>query len=402
MSILSQLQEQLNISSFEFIRKNYASWLNEPGSNFFNVNRLVPQIFENGIIVYGAGSNCVKFLTSLFLLNIKANILCVADMDESKQGKTILGIHIVSIEELSKYDKQTPILITPLESFIQITEALENMKFSNLHYYDKEVAKYITFMNEFLKKDDGKKYFDFNGIRLPYLNSYEKIFMFLEIFYDTLYIHTFFNDNYDKSIVKIVDLHLNEGPYGYKDGNFDVTVKENDVVMDVGAWIGSFSAYAAYKGAEVYAFEPTSETFKLLEQTAELNRPNKIYPIEKALSDKRAKGRIVFCALNSAANKLITDNSLPKNSQEISISSLDEFVAENNIKKVDFIKADIEGSERYMLRGAMNTLKTFAPKLAICTYHLPDDPQVLENIILAANPRYKVVHLRHKLFACVV
>jgi hypothetical protein len=51
------------------------------------------------------------------------------------------------------------------------------------------------------------------------------------------------------------------------------------------------------------------------------------------------------------------------------------------------------------LLGAKEILKKFAPKLAICTYHLPDAPQVLESIIKEANPDYKVVHLRHKLFA---
>lgn len=81
--------------------------------------------------------------------------------------------------------------------------------------------------------------------------------------------------------------------------------------------------------------------------------------------------------------------------------TLDEFVSENQIQKVDFIKADIEGAERYMLNGATETLRRFAPKLAICTYHLKDDPQVLEGIIKEANPAYTIVHTRHKLFASV-
>jgi hypothetical protein len=88
--------------------------------------------------------------------------------------------------------------------------------------------------------------------------------------------------------------------------------------------------------------------------------------------------------------------------EKITITSLDKFVTENKLERVDFIKADIEGAERDMLKGATNVLKTFAPKLAICTYHLPDDSQVLEQIIKEANPAYTVVHLRHKLFAAVV
>ena len=43
----------------------------------------------------------------------------------------------------------------------------------------------------------------------------------------------------------------------------------------------------------------------------------------------------------------------------------------------------------------------FAPKLAICTYHYNDDPQVLEEIILKANANYIVKHKWKKLYAYV-
>ena len=386
------LPAQINIETFSFAKT----------VSFFNINVLKPHICGDGVIIYGAGDNCVRFMTSLFLQNIKANILCVADADKNKQSKSILGLPIIAVEELQKYDKQIPILITPAKGFKQIADNLKNMQFSNLFYYDKTAREYATLIDKYLRKDNqGKSYFNFDGALLPEVDG-EKLHFLRAAFNDTYYIPLFHSDNYDKSIIDILDLYMFEGPYGYTDGSFDVSVKKGDVVIDAGAWIGDFSAYSANKGAEVYAFEPTSTTFALLEQTAELNKPNKIYPVKKGLSDKTGNISISFCEINSAANSIVKLRNNTGESEQISLTTLDTFVAENNIKKIDFIKADIEGAERDMLRGATNVLKTFAPKLAICTYHLPDDPRVLEDIILEANPKYKVVHLRYKLFACVV
>ncbi|MDR1897680.1 MAG: FkbM family methyltransferase, partial [Prevotellaceae bacterium] len=187
---------------------------------------------------------------------------------------------------------------------------------------------------------------------------------------------------------------------------FDVTVKKDDIVIDAGAWIGDFSAYVASKGAMAYAFEPVNDTFHLLCKTASLNSidtgKHKIYPIQKGLGSSECNTDIFIDKNHSEANSILNEKKQGDASEKISITTLDKFVEENNLKRVDFIKADIEGAERDMLRGATNVLKTFAPKLAICTYHLPDDSEVLNNIIKEANPAYKVVHLRHKLFAAVI
>ncbi len=79
--------------------------------------------------------------------------------------------------------------------------------------------------------------------------------------------------------------------------------------------------------------------------------------------------------------------------------TVDDFVCEDSLAYVDFIKADIEGAERDMLRGAEGVLRKFGPKLSLCTYHLDDDPKVLEAIIKGTNPKYRVVQHEKKLFA---
>ena len=56
---------------------------------------------------------------------------------------------------------------------------------------------------------------------------------------------------------------------------------------------------------------------------------------------------------------------------------------------VDFIKMDIEGSERHALRGAAQTLSRSKPKIAVCVYHRRDDREVLPQIIKGARPDYE-------------
>ncbi len=105
--------------------------------------------------------------------------------------------------------------------------------------------------------------------------------------------------------------------------------------------------------------------------------------------------------ISDTASSFITNTDASKEITTAETVTLDSFVRENNLERVDFIKADIEGFERHMLLGAQETLRKFAPKLALCTYHLPDDPQVLENLIKQANPNYNVVQKRKKLYASV-
>ncbi len=80
-------------------------------------------------------------------------------------------------------------------------------------------------------------------------------------------------------------------------------------------------------------------------------------------------------------------------------TSIDEYVANNKVPRVDFVKMDIEGMEPEALRGAVQTLKKHKPRLAICTYHHPDHPKLLEDIILKANPSYTIKHGHSKLYA---
>jgi hypothetical protein len=84
---------------------------------------------------------------------------------------------------------------------------------------------------------------------------------------------------------------------------------------------------------------------------------------------------------------------------QVELVGLDDFVKENKIPQIDFIKADIEGMERDLLAGAKATIAKFKPKLSLCIYHRPDDKQVLTKIIKGICADYKFIYTEKKLFA---
>ena len=57
----------------------------------------------------------------------------------------------------------------------------------------------------------------------------------------------------------------------------------------------------------------------------------------------------------------------------IDVTSIDTFKKENNVKKVDLIKMDIEGAELPALKGGIETIRKDRPQLVISIYHSLDD-----------------------------
>ncbi len=244
-----------------------------------------------------------------------------------------------------------------------------------------------------LPKDKSKEYFEIYDIKVPVLEDHSLSTYWSE-FPDVIlpYILEKRGKKYQFSEIEGI---MREGPYEL---NGAVSVQENDVVIDCGANIGLFSAIAARKGALVYAFEPDSDVVNnFLSKTAEMNGEIRICPF--ALSDYTGKGSFLSDFVNIGGGNI--EASDRQSGIQVDVISIDDYVNNHGIKRVDFIKADIEGAERKMLAGAEMVLREFAPKLSICTYHLPDDRQVLEAIVRKANPAYHIEHAYAKMYCWI-
>ncbi len=175
-------------------------------------------------------------------------------------------------------------------------------------------------------------------------------------------------------------------------------IKKNSTIIDVGANIGIFSLFANYlsRSGNVYAFEPTPKIFAILERNVTANNLSQnIHIVNKALGDKDRKIMLMQSpdALESA-NRVVESNLLINNKrglvnfEEVPMTTLDKFIQESNIKKVDFIKIDAEGYEQQILKGAGEVIKKFSPVIACSAYHLKNDEMEIPKLVLSLNDQY--------------
>ena len=180
--------------------------------------------------------------------------------------------------------------------------------------------------------------------------------------------------------------------------NEHVRVNKSDIVIDAGANMGVFSLLAAKKGAKVFSFEPQPFFYSILCKNISINNfDNAIIPIPYGISDHKGQ----FLMHIDRENLLSASISINRGSDSriINCTSIDQWVEENDIKHINFIKVDIEGAERLLLLGARNTILKWKPKLAISSYHYPDDPIVLKEIICSFNCNYKIFETRKIIYA---
>jgi len=181
-----------------------------------------------------------------------------------------------------------------------------------------------------------------------------------------------------------------------------VVLRPKDIVIDAGAHLGIFTIFAAYKigpMGKVYAFEPVTQSRNLLIESVKFNYLSNIQIESFALGDSQQNLEITLDNHNTGAASGVFNRGGIK--QKVEQITLDKFIKENNISKIDFIKADIEGMERNLLTGAEETIRRFKPRIAICIYHLTDDPEVLQGILSKLVPEYKFIKSEKKLYAWV-
>ena len=148
------------------------------------------------------------------------------------------------------------------------------------------------------------------------------------------------------------------------------TLRPGDTFIDAGANIGLMTLAASQAvgpAGQVHAFEPVPGVFRLLEQNVALNGFLNVRLHRQALGASSEERTIYEQSdINNGSASFVPPVASGTSAHPVSIVALDRFVEAAAIASVRMIKADVEGWELELVKGASTLLKgREAPALCI-------------------------------------
>lgn len=172
----------------------------------------------------------------------------------------------------------------------------------------------------------------------------------------------------------------------------EYSVHRGDVVVDVGAHIGTFGDDALRRGAaKVVMVEPDPVNVECIRRnfTPEIAVGKVVVIPEGAWSRPDTLTFSVGAANSGTGSFVVPEEGKGHQEIRVPVRPLDDMLRQAGIERVNFIKMDIEGAEREALKGAARTLGAWKPRLMLDMYHLKDDDVVLPPIIESENAGYR-------------
>jgi FkbM family methyltransferase len=185
------------------------------------------------------------------------------------------------------------------------------------------------------------------------------------------------NANLYNLYVVIRELCYESDWHYYEKYNTDVLA--SDTVLDCGAAEGLFSLSVANRCKKVYAIEPLNSFIKSLKLSFSNYKNIELLPV--GLSDQSG------CAYMD--DKDTWSRVSEGGEYNIKISTIDDLFYKKGIE-VNFIKADVEGFDFKIIKGARATISKNKPKIAITTYHEVDHANLISKYLKDIDSNYKI------------
>lgn len=288
-------------------------------------------------------------------------------------SERVEGLPVIAPERIGDISDALVVITVTANLYHVIKQQLNELGYLNLTHmelmlliHEKEFHEVYT---EFLKDEKSRNVFE--NILLGHLSGEERYFK--DIYEDSRY---FAIPEFDQLL-------------------------DHEVYVDCGAYDGdSVETYIMRKSGvfkKIYAFEPVSSSYLALKKRVQrLNA-------EKNFADDRIEC-LNYAVGETTAETYISTSLAPGENHvgavgkgtetEITkVISLDDFFEGKEVIPT-FIKADIEGEELHMIRGARKLIAGNKPKLGICVYHNDEDLFELPMELKRLNSDYKFA-LRH-------
>ena len=136
-------------------------------------------------------------------------------------------------------------------------------------------------------------------------------------------------------------------------------LSEDSVFFDIGSNVGYFSLLAAvkaYKG-HVHSFEPDRLTFDYAESIRQINNLPNWTANNQGVSERTET--LFYSSGPTSTTGIITS----EGGEVMSIISIDDYVNQKSLHRIDLIKIDVEGYGGHVLQGAVETLMRFKPAI---------------------------------------
>ena len=325
--------------------------------------------FGDGIAIYGAGF--VGTWASRYLQSLGARVACFVDRDPRKHGSTLNGIPVVA-PDAATLATLPAMLIAARHAVREVERELAGrgpamMSFDG-YFVVRNRERLLTVRDRYL--DDERSVEVFNALLMTMLSG----------------------DLAPCRAVMEKDMYFCLPEFA---GNFDETF------VDAGAFVGDTVERFIWENLgtfrHIHAFEPGLKQFRAM--TTRMERlsaewaldPAKVSLVHAGLSDRPGRMACTFLD-DSPLRHGLADFAPAAGSDGIDdgttapVMTLDSYL---DGRPVSFIKADVEGMEMELLRGAEQTIRHCRPKLAISAYHYPNHLFEIAEYVRTLVPEYR-------------
>lgn len=325
---------------------------------------------ERPIVMYGMGNGADKIIAVCKKYGIEISDFFASDgfvRGHSFHGKTVISYSAMK----EKYEGQDPIVLLSFASSLPDVMALFKKIGEECELYAPDVP----------------------------------------VFGETLFTIEFFNDNYARfeavynSLADEESKRIYENVISYKltgdirflwESESNKAQVYNEILdctsiksyLDLGAYNGDTIREMLFYNPQLQsavALEPDARNFRKLCEYAQGVENCDIKCINSGAWNENTT--LLFDASGNRNAGIVSKGNIVSKIKEVNVVSVDSILDGGQI---DYIKYDVEGSEKEALLGSAQTIKAHAPKLLVSLYHRSEDLFSLPELVKDLNPDYSL------------